>query len=526
MDEEIISLIKLNLQLPSWVNTAREDNIKLDALITGKNFKTLIKKIEGVENSVKSIARENYSKDIRDLSERILQPRQNVFTASGGSFYNNIKGDKNLKTFEEKQKNFKGQKSITKYLSENLFRLSDIDPNGIVFVEYKGKEEIYPTFKSIKDIRNYKSNGQLLEWVLFEPVNIKLNGGNSIVKRWRYVDANMDISVLQIGENFTIEKEKSFTHPFGIVPAFIVSAKQEMGSELRISTINSIVPLMEDYAAFKSVSTILRYTNGFPLFWAYEALCRACRGGGSADGKVCKECSGTGQLIKRDVTDVRIIDMPRDKESAIVTPHLMGWVSPDLDTLKYFDEKAIDDEQRMESTYFGTKRINSKNQRNETATGRFIDTQPIITKLSELKSVAEWADNFLMDMLVNWIFGKKQDENFVTKLYGDRFIIESQDVLIDKYATAREKGLPITILDKMLEEFIYAKFGTNEQLLNEQLKKKDIEPYVHYTVEQVKEILGDEEAKQKIIFADFWEIADKRKTKEQLEKDFLTFKNK
>lgn len=525
--EIAIEVIKNNLQVPNWVTEKRQEHKMLDALVTGNDFNNaLINRIEQIENSKKAIARKKYSKDIRDLFYRILQPRTNVFTASGGSYYNNIPSTPLRDKFKKHYKDFKGQKSVKQYLKDNLFKLSDTDPNSVIFVEYKEDKEIYPTYKSIKHIRNYESNGQMLKWILFEPIMVQVGSVN--IEKWRYVDSEKDVTVIRNGESYVIDLDNSFMHPFGVVPAVIVSNQQEVGTEKRYSTINPITELAKDYAAFKSVATIMRYTNGMPYFWMYDRFCPNCRGTGksmSNDNKVtsCGGCGGTGSMMNRDVTDIHKVDLPRDKEDAIVTPNLMGYISPDLDTLKYYDENAVDREQQMESTMWGTQRVKQTNVRYETATGRFIDTQPIITKLQDYKSNAEWIDNFLTDMIVNWTYGSKQDNSLVDVIYGDRFIIESQDVLIEKYTNAKKEGLPVTILDKMLEEYIYSKFSSNQKILNEQLKKKEVEPYVHYTIKEVFDIFGIEEANRKAQFVDFWETANYDKEVEQLKIDFINF---
>ena len=362
-----------------------------------------------------------------------------------------------------------------------------------------------------------------MNWILFEPKLIPVGSIN--VEKWRYVDAEKDVTIIRSGESFTIDEDNSFFHPFGEVPGVIVSDLQEIGTEKRYSTINPIIELAKDYAAFKSVSTIMRYTSGMPYFWMYDRFCSSCRGTGKdmTSGDVCGGCGGTGSMMNRDVTDIHKVDLPRDKEDAIVTPNLMGYISPDLSTLKYYDENATDREQQMEATMWGTQRVKQTGTRNETATGRFIDTQPIITKLQDYKSNAEWVDNFLTNMIVNWTYGSPQQDSLVDIIYGDRFIIESQDILIDKYSKAKSEGLPVTILDKLLEEYIYSKFGSNQKLLNDQLKKKEIEPYVHYTIKEVNDIFGVDEANKKAQFVDFWEIVDLNKTVEQLKNDFNNF---
>lgn len=83
-NEEVIETLKKYEKVPDWVKTAREDHKILNALVTGKGFnKVLIKHIEKIESNARKVARERYSKDIRDLFSRTYRPRSSVFTANG-----------------------------------------------------------------------------------------------------------------------------------------------------------------------------------------------------------------------------------------------------------------------------------------------------------------------------------------------------------------------------------------------------------------------------------------------------------
>jgi len=174
-EEEVIDFIKKHQNTEKWVTVARENHKVLSALVLGKKFhEVLIRRIEKIESADRAVARAKYSKDIRDLFDRVMQPRNGVFTASGGSVMDDMPKGKNKEKFFKSIKHFKGQKSIRQYLAENFFRLEDTDPNGILFLEYISNKNIFPTYKSIDDIRYYKSNGQLLKVLLFEPKSASL----------------------------------------------------------------------------------------------------------------------------------------------------------------------------------------------------------------------------------------------------------------------------------------------------------------------------------------------------------------
>jgi hypothetical protein len=521
-ETEVIDFIKKHQKAPQWVDAARKNHTTLNALVTGKDFlKVLIKKIEKIESTDRAAARLKYSKDIRDMFDRVMQPRTNVFTASGGSVHNNIKNKDQKEKFIKSLAQFKGQKSIKKYLSEDFFRLGDTDPNGLLFLEYNEDIDIFPTYKSIEDIRYYRSNGQLLDVLLFEPDTIS-NGRVSFIK-WRVVDDKKDWIVIQTGASFIVNDDATFEHPFGKVPATILSDRQETGSEMRVSSIFSIEELAKEYARDKSILTIYKFQHGFPRHWRYVDQCRHCQGVGKNGQDDCGNCGGTGSMRNNDVTDVTTLEMPRDSDSAIITPNVEGFISPDLNTWEQYNEDLRTNELLIDSTMWGTMRV--KQGGSETATGRFIDVQPVKNKLDTFSDNVEWVDNQLSKWVEYWVAGMPKEESEYHKSYGRNYIIESSDVLEDKYNKSRESGANNTVLDKLLDEWILSAYQNNPILLDEMQKKRIVEPYIHQSIDQVNDIFGSKEANTKVMFVDFWAESDKSKSVEDLNKEFKALDN-
>ena len=524
-EAEVINFIKLHQKAPNWIEAARKNHTTLNALVTGKDFhKVLIKQIEKIESADRATARLRYSKDIRDMFDRVMQPRTNVFTASGGSVHNEISNTAQKEKFIKSLAQFKGQKSIKKYLSEDFFRLGDTDPNGLLFLEYREDVDIWPTYKSINDIRYYKSNGQLLEVLLFEPtvvVNDKLS-----ITLWRVVDDSKEWLIKQAGTAYTVVEEATFEHPFGKVPATILSDRQETGSEVRVSSLFSIEELSKDYARDKSILTIYKFQHGFPRHWRYVKECRHCQGTGkTGEGNSQAKCGNCkdGIVNRNDITDIQTLEMPRDNDSAVIAPNVEGFVSPDLDTWDQYNTDLRANEGLIDSTMWGTKRI--KEGGNETATGRFIDVQPVKNKLDVFSDNVEWVDNQLSIWVENWVAGMPKEHSEYHKSYGRNYIIESSDVLEDKYNKSRESGANNTVLDKLLDEWILSVYQNNPILLNQMQKKRIVEPYIHQSIDQVNEIFGAKADNTKVMFVDFWETADKNKTTEELNTEFKALDN-
>lgn len=520
-EETVLDLLRMHQKAPTWIDEARKTHKDLKALVLGEDFnEVLIEKIEHIESKDRQVARKKYSKDIRDLFERVLSVRSNVFSASGGSKVEDIASEEKKEQIIKALSNFKGQKSLSKYLSETLFTLLDTDPNGCMVLNYKGDEKIYPVYKSINDIRYYKSEGQLVKFIIFEPKQVK--DGNRIYHIWRVIDDKKDWYIKQEGETYTVIEDESFEHPFGQPPVILFGETNKMGSEIRIPSIEPVIELAKDYARDKSIKTIYKFQHGFPRHWRYVEKCRKCQGTGkTGEDGACKTCSGKGYMGSNDVTDVVTLNLPRDKDDALVAPNVEGFVAPDLATWERMTEELKLMESLVEDTLFGTSRVREGG--NETATGRFIDVQPVINKLNDYTDYAEWFHNQILKFVLRWAYNNPEPNAKLYKSYGRRFIIEGADTILDKYNDARQSGSNNTILDKLLDEFILAKYSNNPVLLDEMMKKREVEPYIHQSIEQVNNIFGAKEANKKVVFEEFWEEVDKQKTIEQLKVDFLKY---
>lgn len=508
-NEEAIGKIKQLSEegTPKWVTTARGNSKIYKALVDGEGFSdVLINKIEHIESVSRASARKKYSKDIRDVFERVMKPRENVFQANGGSEKLQLANESMTKIFTDAQSNFKSNKSVFKYLSEVYFNLSDVDPNGLLFLEYKSatnNRSVYPTYKSIDDVYDYEPNGQKVEYVAFEPIE-KFIGGVTL-KLWRLVDDANDRTISQVGDSFIIVSQ--FTHPFGEVPALVLSEKEKIGSNVRLSAIEKITELAKDYARDKSILTIYKFQKGYPIHWRFVTQCRTCQGIGRKGESSCDACQGHGYIKNTDVSDIVTIPIP-DIDQPNIAPNIAGFVSPDLETWKQLKEDIKDFEMVMKDTIWGTHLYSSQQknmQETETATGRYIDVQPIINILNTYADTVEYMDNTICNWLLNFVDPVKNKKEIIyNKSYGRRYIIENPDIILLRYQEAKKTSDSSAILDKLLEEFIMSKYKNDQAMQNVMLKKKSIEPYVHLTHDQVNLAFGPEEAYKKQLFNSFW----------------------
>jgi hypothetical protein len=127
----------------------------------------------------------------------------------------------------------------------------------------------------------------------------------------------------------------------------------------------------------------------------------------------------------------------------------------------------------------------------------------------------EW---WLTELAANFYYeAKEKNKNIAVISYGRNYIIEPLEVLLNRYEKSKAAGSNTAILDKELAEWLCSKYKTDPIGFEEESKRLFIEPFLHYTVEQVKDIYGVTEAKKKMIFEKWWRNeAEKNKEAEDL----------
>jgi hypothetical protein len=509
-EQEALLKIKKYLSVPKWVADAREYHKEMKALIYGIDYKNLILRIEHIESTKKAAARNKYSRPIKDTNSKILRPVENVYSATGGGKVYNIPNEDDKKNFLKTVSNVRGGKSIEGWLktfwSKDLY---NVDPNGIVFLEYKEDIEVYPTYKSIDTIRYYESNGQRLYFVIFEPKQEKINEQN--VNVWRIVDAEKDYTFIEQGGTFTYSEERSFEHPFGSCPALTCSDIHILGQCQRLAPIDDIKETEKEFIRDRSIKTIYKFLNGFSTPFRPKIICPDCKGTGKTGTETCSGCNGKGVLFDKDVTDEIIIPIQLDSDEPVQLPsNFAGFISPDIEIWNKYDEEANNMFEEMFESIWGTRESEAKDQ---TAMSVVLNTQPMISRLNVWSDVAEFMEWQLTEWIANWAMPTKSKSERISLItYGRNYIIQPPEFLIEKYQNSKEKGDSSLILDRMLSEYITSKYKNDPETLRVELIKKQLELYVHYTIEQVLSIYGQVEAQRKGLFSAWWET----KTNEEI----------
>jgi len=351
-----------------------------------------------------------------------------------------------------------------------------VDPNGLQLLHYKAENDSYyfkP--KKIQEIINYKTTGILLEWVLFEPYKKTVNE-KEILTYW-YIDSDKYYQIQITEDIVTFAQETKNT--LGFIPAVVNSTMINTDNYLKESPINKQVDLLDSYLVKNSLKESYQLKHFFPVYWEYQTLCATCNGKKSiGDGEICPSCGGTGMAtIKKDVNDVLILKKPEEGEPSTTPP--AGYVQPDLNTMAEQRTELDWLNEQLTFSHWGATKEKAKNQ---TATGKWIDTQPVYNRLNSYADITETIHSKLL-----YIWGRANFATFESGYvrYGRRYMIESPDVIMDRYLKAKEKKVSDITLNLFMEQYYTSEFQNDELLLNYYLKLLNVEPYPHNSIEEV-----------------------------------------
>ncbi len=552
LDEAQIKALALS-ETDDWIKTARKDSKKLKMHFFGAKKDEFLTKIEGLENDTQLQLRKDHAPSNKHLVENLLRPFDNVWSAKGGLVKLNMTTPELQARFDEQINNVKNGKNAHQYLKDIWSNFFFTDPSGLLFMELsRDGEEAYLTQKSIFDIKNMKVSGVLPEYVVFEvdeviteDDDIKTNEGEKkrkakaekMRKMW-IIDDAFYYRVQVKGKEVTIIQSRTIKNSFGKVPGIINSSVVDTNRQMPVSPIWKQVELLDNYLVNNSVKEIHQFLHGYPIFWMYARRCESCNGKRTVwqypDGDEskpreevdCMTCNGTGRSKKKDVSDGIDLAPPKDANSPTIDEPA-GYVEPGIDTWKQQRTELDWKWNQLFFSLWGTT-VERGGNKGETATGRFIDAQPVNNRLNDFSDAVEVVHKWVLVMFAKFVAENSVDSVVVN--YGRRYLIETPDQIWKKYIQAKNDNAPETALNLLLVQFYESEFQHNEVMREYYLKLMLVEPYVHKTVEQVLALpVDDEEKKMKLYFQEWANqimIADVIATSvEKLRESLKTFAN-
>lgn len=476
--DQVKELIKAGR--PKWIQSAEKDCKKYCVHINGDDVDEYLMPLDGWENSQQAKARKELVTSNRFLFENLTRPIDKVFTATGGNNVYPKNKDKIIKAIG----NIRHGYSIKKWIQNIQANKYYTDPNGLVLFEWD-QASTYPTIKGIGCLFNYATSGRDVEWAIFQPENTDKG------RTWRVIDELYDYTYKESGQALILVKEKTFKNPFGKCPAIVNSDIMHFELDRKDSPFAPVIELADHYLRTGSVKNIYENYHGYPIFWAYGQPCKRCHGEGFIHGEgslsglqvpeICPSCSGTGNTLRKDVTDVIALKPPSSPDDPKLAPDIAGYVQPDLLTWK---EMRIEMDWLKSEIFFTTWGSNYiRNQ--ETATATFIDAQPVNERLSQFSESFEDMEQKMTELVALFYIKSAND---ISINWGKRFMIESPDAIWKKYIEARKSGSPKTALDYLLNQFYQSEYQNDAEALITSTKLIKLEPFIHLTEKEVKDL--------------------------------------
>lgn len=502
--QQIGSIIKFNPQ-KSLVQEAQKMSDNLMTLIHGHNMKNALTQDTYFENGDIFTSRSNCAVSNKDLFARLFQREQMVYTAQGGSTHFQGITDAQKTELNATLDTIRFGDSLRHWMQNFALPAFRSDPMGIVFIE-SNDQGPYPTYKSSTSIFDYLPNGRFVEYVCFRLTKeeayqlditdekLKDQAPDFVTNYYRFIDDAFDY-IFNYENNVVAEIDK-LPNKWNQTPAIILSNIISFKNPNKyLSPVHQVLELASTFLNDRSIRDLQKKYHGF--LKAIEPLlqCGICAGTGFLSGAACPECTpagadkGTGYKLRTKVADVARFPLSNLKEG-FDFKKIFGYVGPDIQVWDKQDNSLHDIENLIRDVYWGTDNRKSTTgpqvgdtSIEETATKTLANLQPIYARLNTTADWSEATENLIVDFI-----GKDKYSTFKTSqiTYGRYYILETPYELMEEYLTMKVKGASQASLTSTLKRYLHCMYATDPSKLAVELKLVNIEPFVHYTVSEVK----------------------------------------
>jgi hypothetical protein len=176
---------------------------------------------------------------------------------------------------------------------------------------------------------------------------------------------------------------------------------------------------------------------------------------------------------------------------------------------------------RIFFSHWGTVVSRDTGKDYSTATGRYIDAQPVNNRLNKYSKSIERAHTAIADLIGIYYFPLTFKKAFIQ--YGRRYLIETPDQIWEKYVNAKKLDAPVSTLDILIYQYLESEYRENETMYIVETKKVKLEPFVHWSINIVREskTISDEEKQKKEFYGEWVQT---KTIEEMYEKDIETLR--
>lgn len=344
----------------------------------------------------------------------------------------------------------------------------------------------------IRDVVAFDAhNDGQMEWIAFRQDNNTL----AVVDDESYRIFNYDKGVI----GGLIEEHK---HDVGYCPAhFFWSEPMSLDyPNVKMSPITKVLGALDWWLFFHISKNHLDLYGSYPVYTGYEQNCDYhndntgdyCNGGFLYDAKGVQKIDMAGLPVKcpkcgdkRIVGAGSFIEIPVPIEGQPDLRNPVTMLSVDRSSLDY----NVDEEERLKNdiitTVVGTnEQITTRDALNEQQIKANFESQS--TVLNRIKTGFEEAQQWVESTICRLRYGNAFIACGIN--YGTEFYLSTANELRERYKAAKEAGASESELDALYAKVIETEYRNNPQMRQRLAILADLEPYPHYTVDEVIEL--------------------------------------
>lgn len=506
------------------IKWAREYNKTMLLHVHGVGLSAALEQVNHYENKLQKEARDLFAYSNKHVTARLLSPAKNVFSAKGGTFDYKTTAPDQKDEIREKLSNVYNGYSLSRYMGSIAFDKFISDPNGL-FQVIQDNEGYHLEYTSINVIRNYEQAGIYVNWVVFEPYETGTYGTDGTMYPFQN-ESNVKASkkyerFRAIDKNFVYEylvKDKEFIqvganpHNQNRVPAILCSDIENPLNGWKISFIDNQIELLKKVMDDNSIINIVEKFHNFPQKWEIVPDCPTCMGTGvvqntrKSDGILgdeitCPTCKGSGDRHRPDVTDVIRIKQAMDGQQQLKDP--TGYVVLPTEAWDLMVKSIDRTTDTLIQTRWGSSMEYGQSEGSQyaTATGRWIDVQPVQNNLSELSDSIEFIHSELAKLL-----GKSYMPTTFEKAeihYGRNYLLETTSQLLKTYNEINQYGENIWMSDIVSTKWLETEYKDNETMLAYHRRLSALDAMPHNSLDEVFKLGNQDAVNRKLYFNDY-----------------------
>jgi len=498
-------------------NIAKACRLTTDSLVhfTGKNFKNLITQLIKFEDAQEYAAK-------RGLAEPVTMEQTTFIYQELTRWQNNPdvvrsidfkKDDAGKKRFEDiLTKIWKGS-SISYYanrvISKCLFtNFNDFiliekpasiinDPNYVIVEGIKKLKSISPEHYiihiPISSVKDFRKSGDQVEYLIFSYNKKSLDG----TRYYRVLDDTSDRIYSVKGTEITQDVSESVI-PLQTIPVLHIGSEFEEAActDVCISPINHVIPLMNRYIKFDAMNLISETKTVYPKEWYLGRTCPTCQGSGEVttrgglgedSSQICPECSGNRFVVPFKLGEAIVIPPSIPDGQTPINSVPGGSIAYDVTAVTYQKERLKDRKKEIIDSALGYQSLTIDSIQ-KSATEAKLNVSPLEDRNAEIARQVARVENWICNYV-----GKEVSPNDFASYnvtYPNKLNILDEITVTDQIKEAKLNGLSFTHILQLNKDLLYAKYRNDTKELRKQLALLELEPYAGYTVGELTTLYG------------------------------------